>query len=160
MILLIGYGNTLRRDDGAGPALARMVASRWRRNDLRLITVHQLAPELARDLAGPEVSAVIFMDAAVDESAEDCDGSLKRVGPVRVAGASCRPVFGYHFPPEDLLAYAKMLYGADIPAWLVTIPGTDFGFGETLSDATAKLLPSFAEKVLDLLRSLHGNPPA
>lgn len=158
MILLIGYGNTLRRDDGAGHVLAHMIAERWEQKGLRVITAHQLAPEFAQELADPEVSAVIFMDASVENTADDVAGLPRRIDGVSDPGPTGRPVLGHHFPPEELLAYAKMLYDADIPAWLVTIPGTDFGFGETLSDATAKRLPTFAEKVLDLLRSLHDNP--
>jgi Ni,Fe-hydrogenase maturation factor len=133
-----------------------MVAARWEKSDLRLITVHQLAPELAEDLADPELTAVIFIDAAVGESPDDIDGLPERIEAVSAAGKSFPPVFGHHFPPEALLAYAKNLYGADIPAWLVTIPGTDFGFGETLSDQTAGLLPALTEKVLDLLRHLEN----
>jgi len=156
MFLLIGYGNSLRRDDGAGPLLAQMIASRWGKDDLRLVTVHQLAPELARDLADPGVAAVVFMDAAVAESTGDGDGQLRRIGPFSEGGTPSPPVLGHHFPPEELLAYADALYGSRVPAWMVTVPGVDFGFGDGLSHETAALLPDLVEKVLGLLRRLQG----
>lgn len=156
MVLLIGFGNTLRRDDGAGPVLAHMIAESWEKKDLRVIIAHQLAPELAKDLGDPEVTAVVFMDAAVDVSADDIDGLVRGIEPVSTSGTPSRSAFGHHFPPEELLAYAKVLYGSHVPAWLVTIPGADFGFGDGLSHETAALLPDLAEKVLSLLRHLQG----
>ncbi len=52
-VLVIGYGNSLRRDDGAGLILAAGLVDAWRTHDLpaSLITAHQLSPELADDIA-------------------------------------------------------------------------------------------------------------
>ncbi len=133
-----------------------MIASSWEKGHLRLVTVHQLTPELAQELADPEVAAVIFMDAAVAESTDEVDALLRRIGPFSEERKSFLPVLGHHFAPEELLAYAKVLYGCHVPAWLVTVPGVDFGFGDGLSHETAALLPDVAEKVLVLLRHLQG----
>ena len=158
MILLIGYGNTLRRDDGAGQVLARMIADRGERNDLRLITVHQLVPELAWELAAPGVAAAVFMDAA----ACPFPGAVS-VSPLRVDVLADEPhpapVFGHHFSPCHLLAYAGLLGDVRFPSWLVTIPARDFGLGEGLSRATASLLPPLAGEVLHLLRDLPETLP-
>lgn len=43
-----------------------------------------------------------------------------------------------------------------MPAWLVTIPGADFGVGDGLSDQTAGLMPVLTEKALNLLCQLQG----
>ena len=40
--------------------------------------------------------------------------------------------------PGSLLWLAKTLFGGAPEAWLVAIPGTEFGFGETLSPGTAR----------------------
>ena len=59
-ILVIGYGNTLRSDDGVGPRVAMAVASReW--PGFNAIAVQQLTPELAEPLAAAELA--IFVDA-------------------------------------------------------------------------------------------------
>ncbi len=57
---MIGYGNTLRSDDGVGPRVAMAVAS-WGWPGLKAIAVHQLTPELAEPLAAAELA--IFVDA-------------------------------------------------------------------------------------------------
>lgn len=154
MILLISYGNTLRRDDGAGPALARMVAKSGIRDDLRVLTVHQLAPEIAEELAAPDVDAVLFMDACVGEAGEDRESYCDRVEIREVTSEAPSTVFGHNFSPSLLLAYAKSLYGATPPAWLVSIPGYDFGFGEKLSERTERMLASAVDEVAGILQSL------
>ena len=62
--LVIGYGNSLRRDDGAGLLLAASVAADMAAagEPVRLVQVQQLAPELAEEIAAPHVGGVIFVD--------------------------------------------------------------------------------------------------
>src|ERR1043166_1662215 len=64
-VLVIGYGNTLRRDDGAGPAVASRLARRFQFTRCRCTTAHQLAPELAHDLL--QTRRVLFIDARSEE---------------------------------------------------------------------------------------------
>jgi hydrogenase maturation protease len=45
-ILLIGYGNTLRNDDGVGVRIAEIIAEE-NRPHVQVIATHQLTPELA-----------------------------------------------------------------------------------------------------------------
>jgi hydrogenase maturation protease len=153
MILLIGYGNSFRRDDGAGPALARMIKEMDPRDDLRVITTHQLGPELAEEMAAPEVTAVIFMDAAesahFDHMPHVCD-ALPRV----LDYDPCSSCFGHHFSPAVVMTYAMFLYGMHPPAWLISIPGHDFGFGEGFSEKTEQVLSLALENAIALLRRL------
>ena len=128
MIVLIGYGNPLRRDDGAGPVLARMVEAWGGRDDMKVLTPHQLVPELAEDLAESGVTAVVFLDAAVNDRE---GGGMVAIRPV--GGEQASPLFGHHFSPGDLLQYVQLLRGTALPAWQITIPGNDFGYGEGFS---------------------------
>ena len=61
-LLVIGYGNELRGDDGVGPRVARAVSD-WRLPGVTALAVHQLAPELAEPLSLSD--AAVFVDAAV-----------------------------------------------------------------------------------------------
>lgn len=149
MLLLIGYGNPLRRDDGSGPALAGMLAARGGRDDLRVITVQQLVPELAQDLAAADITAVLFLDASVS----GCSGE-NAVSIQPLSGVSPSPVLGHHFSPAELLCYAELLRGAALPAWQLTIPGIDFGYGEGLSASAEKNLAAAFAKVLVFLRKI------
>ncbi|MHC1697015.1 MAG: hydrogenase maturation protease [Geobacteraceae bacterium] len=149
MILLIGYGNLLRRDDGAGPVLAGKMEKQGGREDLRVITVHQLVPELAQDLAAAEVTAVLFLDACVSRCSGDTAVAVKPLGLVAPS-----PVVGHHFSPADLLCYAELLRGATLPAWQITIPGIDFGYGEGLSDYSDNNLAAAFEVLHLFLRKI------
>ena len=135
MILIIAYGNNLREDDGAGLLLAERLATVWQSRGklVHCIVVHQLVPELAVDIAGDGVSAVVFVDTRVYTLPDNQHVQVARVEP---AGEQA-PSMGHHFQPGVLLAYAAMLSTADLlpPAWLVTVPGVAFGYGQQISEA-------------------------
>jgi hydrogenase maturation protease len=144
-ILLIGYGNTLRRDDGAGVKLAeRLAVAMWAiGRPVKLLTVPQLVPELAADIADDSVAAVIFVDAAAGLFPPE-------ITIHRIDRANPTPSLGHHLDPTALLTYAELLYGRSAPAWLVTVPGIDFGHGECLSPSVQRLLcnaPQVAEQL-------------
>ncbi|RQW84912.1 MAG: hydrogenase maturation protease [Geobacter sp.] len=149
MIVLVGYGNPLRRDDGAGPVLARMVEAWGGRSDMKVITLHQLVPEIAEVLAETGVAAVIFLDACVNDCA---GGDMVAICPVGGEGSS--PALGHHFAPGDLLCYAELLRKAPLPAWQLTIPGIDFGYGEGLSGYSGENIAVAFEKLQVFLRKI------
>src|SRR5947207_2352820 len=60
-VLIIGYGSSLRGDDGAGSIAAELLAERFKENDVQVRRCHQLVPELAEPISCAEV--VIFVDA-------------------------------------------------------------------------------------------------
>ncbi|MCE7985469.1 MAG: hydrogenase [Caldilinea sp. CFX5] len=138
-LLFIAYGNTLRRDDGAGLALAEKLRpllseQGWQ---VELIAIQQLTPELALAIADPALQAVCFFDTAAE--AHSLEIQVRRVEAHRSA-----PVLGHHLIPSALLIYAKRLYGICPPAWLVTVPGYDFELGEGFSAKTAGHLADVA----------------
>ncbi len=144
----------MRRDDGAGPALARSVKERCRDVDIRVLEVHQLAPELSEEIAAPDVTAVLFMDASVTRDENQDYGVQEEVEICELDLKISSQSFGHHFAPSVLLAYAEHLYGKHPPAWLISIPGVDFDFGEGLSDNARTSLVVAEERVLELLGRL------
>ena len=157
MVLLIGYGNTLRRDDGAGVALAGLVA-RGAGSGAKLIEVPQLLPELAEELAAPGVTGVIFCDA---RPADVTDGEPVRLS--RISPAWGGNSLGHHGSPEEILAIAGTLYGAAPPAWLVTVAGDDFGHGEGFSPEVHGALATAERLVRALIAECRAErliPPA
>ncbi|MDJ0632066.1 MAG: hydrogenase maturation protease [Xenococcaceae cyanobacterium MO_188.B29] len=127
--LVIGYGNTLRSDDGAGQRVAEKIA-RWKLPGVQTLAVHQLTPELAENIA--QADTVIFVDAVATKDnsvsvkiqqleAEDNNNSL---------GHSCNP--------RSLLSFTQLVYGKTIPAYWVLIPAVKFDFGEELSSLTER----------------------
>jgi hydrogenase maturation protease len=121
-ILIIGYGNTLRRDDGVGPGVAEAVAA------LDLPAVRTLAcPLLTPELAEPvsQARVVIFVDAAVDAPREV---QLRALAP-----AEHSQVMAHAASPATMLALARDVFGHAPEAWLITIPVEDLGIGDEFS---------------------------
>jgi hydrogenase maturation protease len=119
-LLVIGYGNELRGDDGAGPQVARIVEG-WNRPDVRAVAVHQLIPELAPLIADAE--RVVFVDAAVDS---DC-------GWGRLMPSERHVGVGHTSDPEWLLELTAVVYGRVPEAWLATLPASDISYDSKLT---------------------------
>ena len=109
--LVIGYGNTLRGDDAVGRLAADTVEA-WRLRDVKTLSVHQLTPELAEDIAAAQ--QVIFIDAAANASWQP------------LTPATSARSLTHHVDPQGLLALASALYGAMPTAYLLTLPAIDF----------------------------------
>jgi hydrogenase maturation protease len=132
--LIIGYGNDLRSDDGAGIRVATMIAARDLKT--RVITCHQLTPELADDIALAE--QVVFIDAySADEH-----GARLRVERLSDGDVGCAQ--GHRGDPAALLALARRLNGRVPDAWVVGVPAYCFDAGETISRATAQRIDEVA----------------
>ena len=121
-LLLIGYGNPLRRDDGVGPRVVEAVAA-LNLAGVSVIVQHQLVPELAEAISGART--VIF----VDGSAKAGDG----VGLDEIHARDVEQTLAHTSDPRSLLALTKQIFGRSPPAWSLAIPVKDLGFGEGLS---------------------------
>lgn len=153
MILTLAYGNSLRRDDGAGFFLADVLGRLLTGAGARVerIDSHQLEPEFALDIAAENVSAVVFLDTRVaGGSSEGFKLRVERIYPVDTVS----PGVGHNLDAALLLAYAKSLFKREPPAWLVTVPGVDFGHGEGFSGAVRKLLEGAEESLREFAASL------
>jgi hydrogenase maturation protease len=142
--LVLGWGNSGRRDDGLGPALAAAVGAL----EVPGVTVesgYQLQVEDAAEVARYE--RVLFVDA--DRSA-DAPFRLRRLEP---AGES--PGFTSHsIPPGLVLRLSRELFGAAPEAWLMGIRGYDFDeFGEGLSAGATANLAAAVEFVREAIES-------
>lgn len=129
-LLLIGYGNPGRGDDGLGPALVdRLRAAPEPGVDL--ISDYQLSVDLAHDIAPYET--VIFADAAITGPAPFSFQALEPAPPLSFTSHSQRP--------EGVLFVARALYGAGPRAFQLGIRGYCFDrFVEALSSAAARNL--------------------
>ena len=142
MDLVLGYGNELRRDDGAGPAVARAVArASW--PGVEAEAAHQLLPEHSVRVAAAD--RVVFVDAAVEGGGEVLCRPLE---PAHDMGH----VVGHACDPAGLLALARHVHGRVPQAWLVTIPARDLAFGEGLSPEVEAAVASAVEAIRRLLR--------
>ena len=121
-ILVIGYGNTLRRDDGVGPGVAEAVAA-LALPGVRTLACPLLTPELAEPVS--QARMVLFVDAAVDAPREV---QLRMLAP-----AESSQIMAHAASPATLLALARDVFGHAPEAWLITIPVEELGIGEEFS---------------------------
>lgn len=117
--LILGIGNTFRRDDGLGIRLAERVCL----PGFDVVTVTGVYPELAETLQACAV--VVFVDAAIEGVPVD----LARIHP----DASSLPVC-HGITCQGILALTDALYHTYPEAYLLSLRGYDFTYGEGLSD--------------------------
>lgn len=140
-VLLIGYGNEVRRDDALGPSVARAVGQldfAW----LRVLTPQQLTPDLAEAVS--RARAVVFVDATLNAP----PGAIQ-IGPL--AAAALDEPLGHLTSPRSLLALAGAVFDRTPPAWMVTVGVQELGVGEGLSPAVARSVPEVVETVRSLV---------
>ncbi len=138
-MLVLGVGSELRSDDAAGRHVADAVG-RAELADVEVVSVHQLTPELALDLAGRD--RVVIVDAAVDVT----EVTVTDIEPV----AGEQP-FSHHLGPGTLLALAGQLDTAPSSVVVVSVPVHDLALGTELSTATAAAVETATARVLELL---------
>jgi len=134
--LVIGYGNTLRGDDGAGIRAAERLAGRLPGVDV--VTAHQLQPELAETIS--HYARVFFLDASAEAS--DIRSFVLTPAAAHIPGVS------HDHSPEALLELCQNLYGR-VPerTFLIAIPGQTFDLSEHLSAFTEKKIERAIEEV-------------
>jgi hydrogenase maturation protease len=131
--LVIGYGNSVRGDDGAGPFVARQLGA-------GAIACHQLTPELAEPIS--QAHQVIFVDAHAGVPA----------GQITIQPIQPRASAAIHrFDPETLLAWSRQIYGHAPEAILIGIGAESFGLGEGLSPQARRA----AREALRAIRKLE-----
>jgi hydrogenase maturation protease len=140
-VVVLGWGNSERGDDGLGLSLIDRLQAR---PELRLIGAHQLQIEHVLDLQGCDLA--IFADAAIGLPAP------YTFRPVRPA--SPRLWSSHAFGPAELLAvYRSSLHQPPPRGCFLEIAGTDFELGHGLSTAGEAHLNravAFMERLLGL----------
>lgn len=141
-VLVVGYGNPLRGDDGVGWRVAETVATDPRLAGAHIMTAHQLLPELAMEVG--DAGLAVLVDARVGEPPGSI--SVTHVAPCAERGA-----FAHHLTPAALAGLALAVAGrsADVVVVSVGIGSTEPGTG--LSHAVADAVPSVREVVADLV---------
>jgi hydrogenase maturation protease len=134
--LVLGYGNTLRSDDGVGPRVAEDVAA-LNLPDVEAIAYPLLTPELAEPVAN--AGFVVFVDAALDAPS---DVELRPLKP-----AASSQLMAHAADPPTLLALARDLFGHAPEACCLAIPVESVGIGEQLSTVAQRGAAIAVEKV-------------
>ena len=147
-ILVLGYGNPGRQDDGLGPAVAAGIEQLgW--PSLTAFDNYQLTIEDAVDVAEHDV--VWFVDAS-------------KTGPSPYAVHDVEPASSIEFtshlvPPEAILAIARQCYGKSPRAFMLAIRGYEFAFVEALTPGATNNLREALAMLTDRIRVYQMGEP-
>jgi hydrogenase maturation protease len=144
-ILVLGYGNPGRQDDGLGPAVAAGIDGLGWAN-VTAYDNYQLTIEDALDVAAHEI--VWFVDAA-------------KTGPTPYVVQGLSPAATIEFTshivrPEAVLAIARQCYGAAPQAFLLAVRGYGFEFVEALTPAAADNLNAALAMLTERIHALSA----
>jgi hydrogenase maturation protease len=142
--LVIGYGNTLRSDDGVGPKVAEAVRA-LNLAGVCVIACHQLTPELAEPISQSRVA--VFVDAAADASTQV---QIRKLEP-----SESPQIMTHAADPRTMLVLACDLFDHAPEAWWLTIPVENLGFGEGLSARAEAGLKAAIAHIQELYRRFH-----
>jgi hydrogenase maturation protease len=155
-VLIIGYGNLDREDDGVAWHILSRLAVRLGipfaalpdeyefipGQEVDLLFALQLYPELAEDLG--RYARVCFVDAHTGAVPEEIH--LEQLSPQLQSSP-----FTHHLTPSTLLSLAAALSPQTPLALLASVRGYNFGFAQQLSLATDRLAEEAVWKILDWL---------
>jgi len=149
-ILIYGYGNPGRRDDGLGPAAAERIEEL--ENPLvETDANYQLNIEDAATIAGYRL--VLFVDATVEEDVENF--RVRRVIPeTRISFST------HHVSPGTVLHLCEQGFDGTPAVWIITVRGYDFDYVESISDEAAENLNEALEFIKLLLILFEGKSMA
>jgi hydrogenase maturation protease len=150
-LLILGYGNPDREDDGVAWHILRALTIKlglpspesyedeFPESEQIDFAFHlQLTPEMAEDIAS--YPYVCFIDAHTGNIPE----------PVRLIDVESefqRSPFTHHLTPQSLMSMCESVYGKRPEAALLSVLGHRFLFTRELSEETAALVPQAVELV-------------
>ena len=144
-VLIVGYGNPGRQDDGLGPEIVQEL-EQLQLSGLTLEADYQLSIEHAADLG--QSDKVIFVDAAVS-------------GPEpyqvkRLEAARSIEFTSHALGPEAVLAICEDTYKHTPEALLVAVRGYSFEFAEGLTDKARQNKSKALEFIKNLIDQWRG----
>jgi hydrogenase maturation protease len=146
--LIVGYGNSLRSDDGFGWRAAQKLADCFDKSNVEVLAQHQLTPELSETAS--HFQLVVFIDAAADLP----PGELRceRIAQDGSRGQADASSFSHFLTPASLLVLTAELYAKFPDAYYISVGAESFAEGESLSPAVQAAF----EPLLAHVRSLLG----
>ena len=143
-ILLIGYGNTLRSDDGVGHFIADKLADKLQ-DKIDIIKATQVTVEMVEDIKDRKF--VIFVDAHVSDKEDWL--RMEEVLPDFKFGMTA-----HIFTPGALLALCEEIYNKYPKAYLFSIKGINYDFGDELSEQTKRSAEIAIKQITELVQKL------
>jgi hydrogenase maturation protease len=152
-LLILGYGNPDREDDGVAWHILRALTIKFgvvppesyeeefpEFLGMDFAFYLQLTPEMAEDIA--EYEYVCFIDAHTGNIPEP-------VRLIEVESEFQSSPFTHHLTPQSLISMCETIYGKRPDAVLLSVLGHRFLFSRELSVETAELVPQAVDLIWD-----------
>lgn len=137
-VLILGYGNTLRRDDALGIYAAHALHDFYCTDGgIRVLATSQLTFDLAEDIS--QAQMILFIDAAAAGLPGDIHSE-------EIQPADEKVRFTHHWTPRTLLMLSKQLYGRAPYAVILTMATVSSEVGVGLSQQIEHRLPELLER--------------
>ena len=156
-LLIIGYGNPDREDDGVAWHIQHALIQKLglpapdsyedefpQVEQIDFSFYLQLTPEMAEEIAAYEY--ICFLDAHTGNIPEE-------VRLIDVKSDFQRSPFTHHLTPQSLISICETLYGRKPEAALLSVRGYQFLFSRQLSNETAALVPQAVELIWEWLQA-------
>ena len=150
-ILVVGYGNPLRADEGIGCHVARQVAHHLRGDErVEIVPCHELAANIVDKIGRAEF--VIFVDASTAGE------------PGTIAETTVQPdpmftgVLGDGVTPSTLLAAANAKHKRCPSAVLFTMTGWCFEIGENMSTIVSERFQDLVKRIESAIAEREAVP--
>ena len=147
-MLVIGFGNPLRGDDGLGHVAAQRLEDILRDSRVEIILAHQLMPEMSEPIS--RAGLVIFIDA----SASDPPGHVACTEIEPATNSSIRET--HELGPSQLLGLARNLFGRCARGVLFSVGTNDFELREGLSPQAAAGVDEVVKRAGALAQDFPG----
>lgn len=144
-VMVIGYGNTLRGDDGLGWVAAERLAEILPPS-VSVLQRHQLGIEMVEDIA--DIDHLVLIDVTASEAPGTI--TCRQLMATREAYG----MLEHHVHPEVLLTTCLALHGRMPEATLFTVGADSFDFSEELSPPVQAALPVLVHRVAAHIASL------
>lgn len=145
-LLIFGYGNTLRSDDGVGVQIATALAQPLAACGGATLTAHQLLPEHAETLS--QAKLVLFVDASCALPTGQIHWRI--LHPKNIRTNKTTP--GHQCDPTALLTLARTLYETKPRAVLISIGINSLDHGENLSPPVLKAQAQLIQQIRTLAK--------
>jgi hydrogenase maturation protease len=145
-VLVVGYGNPLRTDDGIGPMAAQRLADDPRLEGATVLTAHQLLPELALDVS--RAALAVLIDVRAD--APPASVAIESVEPAPAGDNGT--AWSHHLTPTALGSLALELYGAAPEMVVVSIGAASLEVGDRPSAELEAALPRIVDAVVGVVQ--------
>jgi len=142
-VLVIGYGNTLRRDDGFGPIVAARLRERVQHPQVKILTRQLLSVELVTDLE--QADLCVLVDAATTGATGQLDVREVEAQAIEVGS------IGHDLSAASLLGLTQQLMGRSPKCILHSTLPASMDLGEELTQHVAALVGPTVDTIARLI---------